>query len=136
MDLETVEAADIAPENVHQLPNGTYVHRGMFQSFGPGVNCTLDLCPIEWTVYKHRPSLPTNAVFVALYTIALLVHTYLGIRWRSWGFMAFMIIGCVYVMIGYVGRIVLWADPWSFPGFMVQMTCITGCPVFSRPPST
>ena len=130
MDAADIEASGIPPEYLHQLPNGTYVHRGMFKSFGPGANCTLDLCPIEWTVYKYRPSLPANAVFIALYSVALAVHVYLGVRWRSWGFMAFMAVGCLYAMLGYAGRIILWTNPWSFPGFMIQMICITGCPVF------
>jgi hypothetical protein len=102
----------------------------MFKSFGPGANCTLDLCPIEWTVYQYRPSLPANTVFIALYFVALIVHIYLGVRWRSWGFMAFMTVGCLYAMLGYAGRIILWTNPWSFPGFMIQMICVTGCPVF------
>ncbi|KAF1811474.1 hypothetical protein P152DRAFT_508052 [Eremomyces bilateralis CBS 781.70] len=102
----------------------------MFNSFGPGANCTLDLCPIEWTVYQYRPNLPVSIVFMALYAIALIIHIYLGLRWRSWGFMTFMVIGCLYAIIGYGGRVILWTNPWSFAGFMIQMVCITGTPVF------
>lgn len=58
--------------------------------------------------------------------MTLAVHTYLGILWRTWGFMAFMAVGCVYVILGYAGRIMLWVDLWSFPSFMIQMVCITG----------
>jgi hypothetical protein len=130
INREAAEAFTIPPEYRHELPNGTVVHRGMFKSFGPGANCTLALCPIEWTVYQYRPSLPANIVFLVLYAVALAIHLYLGIRWRSWGFMAFMAVGCLYAMIGYAGRIVLWTDPWSFPAFMIQMVCITGTPVF------
>ncbi|KAF5007884.1 hypothetical protein FDECE_5799 [Fusarium decemcellulare] len=130
MDAETAKSSGIPPEYLHKLSNGSYVHRGMFRSFGPGANCTLDLCPIEWTVYQYRPSLPANIVFVFLYAVALSVHIYLGIRWRTWGFMAFMVLGCVYALIGYCARIILWTDPWSFGGFMAQMIFITGGPVF------
>ncbi|KAM5350098.1 hypothetical protein ACJ41O_006603 [Fusarium nematophilum] len=80
----------------------------MFKTFGPGANCTLDLCPIEWTLYQYRPSLPVNITLMAHYVVALAIHVYLG----------------------YGGRVMLWNDPWSFAGFLAQMICITGVPVF------
>jgi hypothetical protein len=130
MDAATAAASGIPPEFLHQLANGSYVNRGEFISFGPDSNCTLDLCPIEWTVYKYRPSLPTNIIFIILYVIAMFVHIYLGVRWRSWVFMTLMVFGCVYAIVGYVGRIMLFMNPWSFDGFLIQIICITGAPVF------
>jgi hypothetical protein len=44
--------------------------------------------------------------------------------------MTFIIIGCIWSMVGYGGRVMLWINPWSFTGFVTQMICITGCPVF------
>ena len=90
--------------------------------FGPKANCTLDVtCSIEMSVYQYRPSLAANGLFIALYSIALLVHVWLGFRWRSWWFMACMILGCLDEIIGYVGRIMLWHNPFSFIGFMIQI---------------
>ncbi|KAJ6441088.1 RTA-like protein [Purpureocillium lavendulum] len=99
-------------------------------AFGPDANCTLADCPIEWSVYQYRPSLAANITFLALFAIAGLVHIYLGIKWRSWGFMSFMIFGCLVEMIGYVGRIILYNNPFSFGGFMIQIVFITTGPVF------
>ncbi|KFA68505.1 hypothetical protein S40285_05382 [Stachybotrys chlorohalonatus IBT 40285] len=101
-----------------------------FVIFGPNSNCTLELCPIEWSVYQYRPSLPANATFLALYVIALLLHVYLGIMWRTRGFMCFMAIGCSYIIIGYVGRIMLYYNPWSFTAFILQIICVSSGPVF------
>ncbi|RGP73146.1 hypothetical protein FLONG3_6462 [Fusarium longipes] len=56
---------------------------GNFVMFGPKANCTLDLCPIEMSVYGYRPSLAANISFAALFTIATVVHTYLGLRWKT-----------------------------------------------------
>lgn len=123
-------ASGIPPEFLHQLANGSYVNRGQFITFGPESNCTLDLCSIDWTVYKYRPSLPANVIFIVLYVIAMLVHIYLGVRWRSWGFMILMICGCIWAIVGYVGRLILFMNPWSFQGFLIQIICITGAPVF------
>ena len=130
MDPATANASGISPEFLYTLDNGTVVNRGMFISFGPDANCTLSTCPLDWTVYQYRPSLGANVSFIVLFFLAMCVHIYLGIRWRSFGFMTFMIIGCIWAMIGYAGRIMLWENPWSFTGFLIQIICTTGAPVF------
>ena len=101
-----------------------------FIVFGPDANCTLELCPIEATVYRYRLSLAANAVFIALFSLALVVHVLLGIRWKSWWFMSCMVLGCIDEIAGYVGRILLHNNPWSFGAFMLQIVCITTGPVF------
>lgn len=98
--------------------------------FGPGANCTLELCPVEWSVYQYRPSFAANLAFLLLYALLGGIHTFLGWRWRSWWFAVFMILGCTSEVIGYTGRMLLWKNPFSFPGFMLQITCVTGAPVF------
>ncbi|KAK5989936.1 Efflux pump himE [Cladobotryum mycophilum] len=99
-------------------------------AFGKDGVCDLDTCPIEWSIYGYRPSLPANVVFAALFAVIGLVHFYLGFRWRSWGFTTGMLLGCITEVIGYVGRILLWNNPFSFPGFMIQIVCLTIAPVF------
>lgn len=91
------------------------------KTFGPNANCTLDTCPAEWSIYGFRPSLAANATFLGLFIAVGLVHGYLGYRWKSWGFMAGMILGCLCEVIGYAGRIMLYNNPFSFVGFMVQI---------------
>lgn len=98
--------------------------------FGPEANCTLALCPITWSVYQYRPSLPANIIFLVLFDLAMVVHIYLGCRWRSWWFMVFMILGCLVEMVGYIGRIVMYKNPFNFAGFMIQIVFITTGPVF------
>lgn len=105
------------------LPHGFIV-------FGPDANCTLALCPVEWSVYQYRPSLPASIAFIAMFGLAMLVHIYLGIRWRSWFFMSFMLMGCLMEIVGYAGRIILRGNPFSFGGFMLQIVFITIGPVF------
>ncbi|KFA55682.1 hypothetical protein S40293_05292 [Stachybotrys chartarum IBT 40293] len=112
------------------MADNPHVSPDDFVTFGPNSNCTLDLCPIEWTVYQYRPSLPANSTFLALYVIALLLHVYLGIMWRTKGFMCFMVIGCSYTIVGYVGRIMLYYNPWSFTAFILQIICVSSGPVF------
>ncbi len=41
-----------------------------------------------------------------------------------------MMIGCICDILGYGGRIMLWQNPFSFTGFMIQITTITFGPAF------
>ncbi|KAI5458617.1 RTA1 like protein-domain-containing protein [Mariannaea sp. PMI_226] len=104
--------------------------QGNFVFFGPDANCTLALCPIQWSVYQYRPSLAANSIFIALFSVAMFVHIFLGIRWKSWFYMIMMICGCLMEIMGYAGRIILYNNPWSFGGFMIQIVFITSGPVF------
>jgi hypothetical protein len=98
--------------------------------FGPDANCTLALCPVEWSVYQYRPSLAANITFIVLYAIAMGTHLVLGIKWKQWFYMSFMMIGCLFEIIGYIGRIIMHNNPFNFGGFMVQIVFITSGPVF------
>lgn len=129
MDAETALDLGISPENLHQLPNGTYVHRGMFESFGPNANCTIELCPIEWSPYQYRPSLPANITFMVLFAVGAGGHIYISSRWGGWSYTSFITVGCMLAVLGYAGRVLLWTDPWSYAGFMIQMVFVSCAPV-------
>ncbi|KAK4100385.1 hypothetical protein N658DRAFT_101857 [Parathielavia hyrcaniae] len=98
--------------------------------FGPNANCTLDICPVEISVYGYRPSLAASITFIALYAIAIVIHAYLGIRWKQWWFMSCMLVGAVNAIIGYAGRIMMYYNPFSFAAFMIQIICVTTGPVY------
>ncbi|SPJ78898.1 related to parasitic phase-specific protein PSP-1 [Fusarium torulosum] len=102
---------------------------GNFVIFGPKANCTLDLCPVEMSVYGYRPSLPANAAFAALFTLGTAIHAYLGFKWQTPWFMWCLILSCTHEVAGYVARILLWVNPWGFGAFITQIT-ITQAPVF------
>ncbi|CAN8098032.1 unnamed protein product [Discula destructiva] len=99
-------------------------------TFGPDGNCTLALCPVEYSVYGYRPSLAANVVFLVLYVISGGIHLYLGLRWKTWFFMGCMLAGALNAVIGYAGRIMMWYNPFTFVGFMMQIVCITCGPVY------
>ncbi|KZL69567.1 parasitic phase-specific protein psp-1 [Colletotrichum incanum] len=106
-----------------QLPNG-------YKSFGPKANCTLEVCPLEASLLRYQPSIQVNGTFIALFALAMFIHTFQGLRSKNWGFMASMIGGCLLEIIGYVGRLILHDNPFSFGGFLLQIICITVAPVF------
>lgn len=98
-----------------QLPNG-------YKSFGPKANCTLEVCPLEASLLRYQPSIPVNGTFIGLFALAMIIHTIQGLRSRNWGFMASMIGGCLLEIIGYVGRLILHDNPFSFGGFLLQIS--------------
>ena len=104
-----------------RLPPGAVIPPPYIKVFGPGANCTLDLCPVEISVYGYRPSLAANAVFLALYVVSGVIHAWLGRRWRTPFFAAAMVLGALNATAGYAGRIALHANPFSFDAFMVQI---------------
>lgn len=91
-------------------------------TYGPKANCTLELCPVEYSVYGYRPSLVANIVLIALYSVAIAIHTYLGIRWKQWWFMGCMVAGGVNAVLGYVGRLLMYQNPFNFVAFMIQIS--------------
>ena len=101
-----------------------------YSAGGDNANCTISACPVELSVYGYRASLPFSATLIALYAICAIAQAYLGWRHRSWGFMAAMITGCFVEILGYVGRILMWQNPWGNSGFIMQIVLITIGPVF------
>ncbi|KAK8128019.1 hypothetical protein PG984_009127 [Apiospora sp. TS-2023a] len=100
--------------------------------FGPKVNCTLDLCPLEMSVTGYLPNLPVNIIFIALYAFAMVIHIMLGFRWRSWFFTLCCITCTISAMAGYVGRIFMHYNPFAFYPFLIQgdTVFLTIVPVF------
>lgn len=90
-------------------------------AFGADSPCNLDNCPIEWSIYTYRPSLAANVSLAAIFGTLGLVHLFLGVRWKSWGFMGGMLAGCISEVVGYIGRVMLYNNPFSFNAFMIQI---------------
>lgn len=99
-------------------------------SFGPDANCTLALCPVEASLQGYRPALGVQIAFIALFGVSMLIHLAQGIRYHTWFFASMMALGCIGEMIGYGGRVLLYQNPFSFDGFIIEICCITISPVF------
>lgn len=59
---------------------------------------------------KYLPSLVGNAFFLAYYGAFLIPQVFLGIRYKTWGFLIGMISGLTLEVIGYVARIQMRQD--------------------------
>lgn len=92
--------------------------------YGPSSTCTLSTCAVVWSVYGYLPSVAANSVFLVLFTLALIAHLYQGVRYGrpSAFFTTAVACGCVSEILGYSGRLMLWSNPFSFDGFLIQIS--------------
>ncbi|KAJ9616729.1 hypothetical protein H2200_000448 [Cladophialophora chaetospira] len=81
-------------------------------------------------IYGYVPSLALGILGVALFGIALISHTYLLVRNKTWYFST-VIVGLVMEIIGYAFRLLAsQKNPYSVPYFVAQYFCIVVAPVF------
>jgi hypothetical protein len=83
----------------------------------PPQQCTLETCTLAEAEVSYIPSLAGNAFFLAAFLVLLLVHTGLGVRYRTWGVLIGMFCGLVLEVIGYVGRVQMHYNPFKFDPF-------------------
>ena len=77
-------------------------------------HCTLETCPLSLSYWAYRPSLAANSFFLAIFglsTSLFLVQAVLSKRFL--GFTIAMVSGCALEVIGYVGRIMSYYNPFS-----------------------
>ncbi|KAK3673999.1 hypothetical protein LTR78_006201 [Recurvomyces mirabilis] len=87
-------------------------------------------CPVEATLYGYRPNLAGNALLLAIFSACTLAQIILGLRYRLKAFTFAVTIGCAGEAIGYGGRIMMNANPWSQSGFKTQICCLVLAPSF------
>ncbi|KAF6239589.1 hypothetical protein HO173_002134 [Letharia columbiana] len=93
--------------------------------------CTLKTCPIKESYYAYRPSLSTNAAFLALFSFSLCCFILQAALSRRFvGFTIAMVSGCILEVLGYTGRIMSWYNPFNQNGFLMQIVCLTIAPAF------
>lgn len=92
--------------------------------------CTVTTCPIEWSIYAYRPSLAANATLLALFGLSGIIHLGQLATWRTYSFSIPIAIGCVSEVIGYVGRILSYDNPFGDTGFLMQICCLAIAPAF------
>jgi hypothetical protein len=98
--------------------------------FDPGL-CTYETCSVkEWGQIQYIPSLPGNAFYAAVFGLLLICQTFLGVKYRTWGFLGSMIGGIVLEIIGYIGRILLHNNDFNFNYFIIYIVCLTIGPAF------
>ena len=92
--------------------------------------CTLSTCPVSRSIFKYQPILSYNSPILALFALITIGHLVLGIRYRTWPFMAAMVIGTLLETLGYFGRTMGHFNPFKEDWYMIQITVLTFAPAF------
>ncbi|KAF2469265.1 putative RTA1 domain protein [Lindgomyces ingoldianus] len=94
-------------------------------------SCTLETCPLSLSYWGYIPSLPANALFLALFALSTVLFIGQGVLSRRFvGFTIAMVCGCALEVIGYVGRIGSHKNPFAENPFLIQIVCLTIAPAF------
>jgi len=87
-------------------------------------------CTVEDSIYGYRPSIPWNALFLALFLLSSIAHLIQGIRYRTWTFLIAMVVGGLSETVGEAGRLMLHNNPYDDAGFKLQIVLLTLAPAF------
>ncbi len=101
------------PNNTINFPNFGPVSCKLY--LNPSL-CTESTCPFAWRQIDYTPTLAGNALYLTIFILALLIQAFLGIRYRTWGFLGGMIGGLALEILGYISRVKLhenvFSDTW------------------------
>lgn len=96
-----------------------------------GFVCTLDTCSVEdWGYVRYRPSIPGNALFLAVMAILAAFQLFLGIRHKTKSFMVTICLGLITEAAGYVARVLMNGNPFNRDFFLWYLITLTIGPVF------
>lgn len=85
-------------------------------------------CPVEATTLGYYPNKPLNIFIAAAFGLAAVLSLVFGIRGRTWAYAGFLAAGCILELAGYVGRVLLDANPWAEGPFELQICTIILAP--------
>ena len=82
--------------------------------FYPDLYCNTTVCPLALAqITGYVPSLGGNALYLVIFALLIVAQIFLGIKYRTWGFLAGMIGGLVLEILGYASRVELNKNPFS-----------------------
>ncbi len=77
-------------------------------------SCSVEKCPLTSSFFEYRPSLAANGLFIALFSLSLVGYLGQALISRSFlGFTICMIGGCILEVLGYIGRVMSYYNPWN-----------------------
>ena len=81
--------------------------------------------------YDYHINLAVNVFFLTIFALATAAYATMWTVTRRTGvFTIAFCLGLLCEILGYVGRIMSWNNPWSQKGFIMQLCCLTIGPAF------
>ncbi|PMD45076.1 RTA1-domain-containing protein [Hyaloscypha variabilis F] len=90
--------------------------------------CTVKTCDLSLASFLYIPSLPGNAIYTAIFALYIAAQLFLGIKYKTWGYMTAMVLGLALEVFGYVARIMLHNDPFNNNDFLMYLVALTIAP--------
>lgn len=81
--------------------------------------CTKATCSLEYAYFEYIPNLVGNIIFLAIFGVLLFPQLFFGIKFKTWGYMAGMLVGLLLEIMGYVGRVQIHFNPFKFNNFLL-----------------
>jgi hypothetical protein len=70
-------------------------------------------CPADGSGLSYPPSLVASIIFSAIFGASLAFHIFLGVKFKTWSFLACYILGSTSEVVGYIGRAFLHSNPYN-----------------------
>jgi len=83
-----------------------------------------EACPVSKTTQGYLPNKGINIFFAAAFGVAMVVCFAVGVKKRTWSYMAFITAGCALELAGYAARVPLHDNPWNSSAFQTQIVAI------------
>ncbi|KAJ5757114.1 uncharacterized protein N7511_007296 [Penicillium nucicola] len=83
----------------------------------------------DWIAYTYNPSIAAAVIFIILFAVTTLLHTFYLFRTRTWFFIP-LVIGGYFELIGYIGRAMSaqQSPNWTLGPFVMQSTLLLIAP--------
>ncbi|OAX84864.1 hypothetical protein ACJ72_00766 [Emergomyces africanus] len=76
--------------------------------------CTFEICDINKSYYGYRPSRPANIAFTVVFSVSFITYVLQSFTSRRFlGFSIVMVLGTLCEAIGYIGRVLMYDNPWD-----------------------
>lgn len=76
-------------------------------------------CPADGSGLSYPPSLVASIIFSAIFGVSLAFHLFLGVKFKTWSFLACYLLGSTAEAAGYIGRIFLHSNPYNLNTLVV-----------------
>lgn len=85
----------------------------------PDEQCTLATCSLLQAHFRYLPSLPGNALYLAIFALLIAPQVFFGIKHKTWGYMIAMLGGLALEVIGYIARVMMHSNPFTQDNFLM-----------------
>ncbi|KAJ4989968.1 Protein RTA1-like protein 8 [Stagonosporopsis vannaccii] len=75
--------------------------------------------PNFWVPYRYHPSRTAAVIFVVVFALTTVLHAFQVCKRRTWYFIP-LVVGGIFEILGYVGRILSTKDLWALGLFIMQ----------------